>query len=338
MVFRTKYIIFSVIIGIALVAALSALLPFFAFAQETGLVPCGRQSDTGVNAICQACHIFVLVNNLLHFVWWRIVTPAAALMVLVGGFFMVLPSMKPAHYERGKKILTSTIVGIIIIFLGWLLIDTVMKYVLGFREEEFGPWNSILCPLQEIPMIALGPPLGGGQPSGGQPPNGGAPPVTPLSCSNCYLTRGDALAALPSGTSVNNGECPTRTAANCTNLAGLRRTTVDALATIINSCSAKLGSCPTTVTGGAELDGHQQSSYSHPTGYKVDLANNANLDFFLTGLIGENVSLTGGVVPKNQILGPIPAPNGSNLFIQQETSPAHWDILVCPAGARGCGR
>lgn len=78
-------------------------------------------------------------------------------MLAVGGFMMLMPGLSgekgAGSYSKGKKIITNTLLGIIIVFLAWLGIDTLMKAVHGFQYNEgggFGPWNAIQC--QSLPL------------------------------------------------------------------------------------------------------------------------------------------------------------------------------------------
>lgn len=72
---------------------------------------------------------------------------------------MVIPGIggekSAAMYTKGKKVLTNAVIGIIIVFFAWLVIDTIMKVLIdpgtigsGKPAEllkGLGPWNEIKC-------------------------------------------------------------------------------------------------------------------------------------------------------------------------------------------------
>src|SRR3989338_6689918 len=110
-----------------------------------------------VTNVCTICDIFKLIQNILNFAWIYITFPLAALMLVIGGFMMLVPGLSgekgSGAYSKGKKIITHALLGIVIVFLAWLGIDTLMKAVHGFQYNEgggFGPWNAIQC--QSLPL------------------------------------------------------------------------------------------------------------------------------------------------------------------------------------------
>lgn len=155
------------------------LLPYFALALEDpgggsagsqGLIPCGtekypqgatqmiggRTVDVSgqVKNPCQTCHLFVLGQNILNFVWNFIAIPIATLALIYAGFLMVIPIGSTDRLTKGRKVLTNTLIGIAIVFFAWLGIDTIIK-VLAEPDrllsgqpaniQGLGPWNKIEC-------------------------------------------------------------------------------------------------------------------------------------------------------------------------------------------------
>lgn len=140
--------------GIVILSLL--LFPAFSFAQQ-GIVPCGGKYQDP----CTPCHIFLLVQNLLNFVWKWIAIPLATLMLVYGGFLMIVPGIggekSATALTKGKKVITNALVGILIVFFAWLVIDTIIKMLVdpttigSGRTAELlkglGPWNEIKCTL-----------------------------------------------------------------------------------------------------------------------------------------------------------------------------------------------
>ena len=82
-------------------------------------------------------------------------------MLVYGGFLMIIPGIggekSAAALTKGKKVITNALVGIVIVFFAWLLIDTIIKLLadptnIGSGKtaeilKVLGPWNEIKCAL-----------------------------------------------------------------------------------------------------------------------------------------------------------------------------------------------
>ncbi len=102
-----------------------------------GLVPCGKEVFVGgqwkdgkcVGGIpqvipCQFCHLFVMFDGIVDFVLVYIVFPVATLLLVIGGGLLLLSAGDPAKITQGRKIMTSVVIGLAIIFASWLFINT----------------------------------------------------------------------------------------------------------------------------------------------------------------------------------------------------------------------
>ncbi|MDP3990750.1 MAG: hypothetical protein Q8P63_00355 [Candidatus Nealsonbacteria bacterium] len=112
--------------------------------QAAGLVPCGGQGE----ASCQFCHFFVLLNNIIELVVFRLVPIFAALMLVIGGIMFFLGGAKASMLLQAKGILTSVAVGLIIIFSAWVVVNTLLTksgIVDPVRGRAIWEWNKIEC-------------------------------------------------------------------------------------------------------------------------------------------------------------------------------------------------
>ncbi len=140
--------ILCLIFNFTLAAALF-FLPAAVFAQG-GLVPCG---GPGQNP-CSICDFGILIINITNFLIYKIAIPLAGLMIVVGGLMIMIGSTSESRVTTGKKILTNAIIGMVIVFISWLLVDSAIKVLTGsFAQQSFfgtfGPWNRIpqgVCP------------------------------------------------------------------------------------------------------------------------------------------------------------------------------------------------
>ncbi len=132
------------------------LSPLFSLhAHAAGLVPCQniitKSSDGSVTVSdsCNVCQVFRLSQNILNFIYDVISIPLGAIMLLWGGILILTGGMRgdPGAAQRGKKILTNTLIGLGIAFFAWIAIDTIIKTLAGGGNlfNAVGPWNKIEC-------------------------------------------------------------------------------------------------------------------------------------------------------------------------------------------------
>ncbi len=146
----------TILLSLLLIFILSIALPFAVYAAEsTGLVTCGLMSS---KTLCNICDLVILFQILVNKANSYFALPLAALMLGYGGFLMVLSGFQGGNaglYTKGKKVLTNTLIGIIIIFCSWLAIDTLLKTVGAYQHNttgNFGPWNVIECVSPDIKL------------------------------------------------------------------------------------------------------------------------------------------------------------------------------------------
>ena len=174
---RATYKIREISAGVFLAVTLFFLIvPFLTHAADP-LVPCENTLETDkttgestVTNPCSVCSIFTLSQRILNFIYWDISAPIAALMLMWAGFLLVGGAVNgnTGSYEKGKKIMKNTFIGIAIVFCAWLAIDTIIKLASNKIDTSgpaqlpqadtgisLGPWNVLKC---KEPAPAVFPP------------------------------------------------------------------------------------------------------------------------------------------------------------------------------------
>lgn len=114
---------------------------------------CNKTDGTG----CGPCDLIKLGNAILD--WLKIVGPIIATILMVyAGTRMVISGGNQAEKEAAKKIITNTLIGLVILLAAWLLVDEVME-ALG----QSG-WDDIACvenlkpaqPVKSINSVLIG--------------------------------------------------------------------------------------------------------------------------------------------------------------------------------------
>ncbi len=128
---------------------ISFLVLFLAFlvpdiTQAEGLVPCGGERQPE----CTICYFFVLFNNIIKFVMFKLVPPIAALMLVVGGIMFFFAGASPGMLNRAKSIIISVAIGLGIIFGAWVIVNTVLvqsEIVDPGKGKALLEWWKITC-------------------------------------------------------------------------------------------------------------------------------------------------------------------------------------------------
>ena len=103
-------------------------------ASAAGVVPCDGPG-------CRACDVVILGQNLL--MWFiGIMASIIALMFAWGGMQMVMSAGNPGAVTQGREKMTNAVIGLVIILGAWLIVDTVLKVVMG---GNIGVWNEVEC-------------------------------------------------------------------------------------------------------------------------------------------------------------------------------------------------
>lgn len=217
--------------------------------------------------------VLQVVQNVIRFAI-SIGIVLATLALVYAGFVWMTSGANPGRREQGRTMLINVFVGLFVMLSAWLIVDFVMKSLYS-EETGFGPWNSILagtgadqCLIAKNPKaitqgtvgIVFGEPGGSAGGDGTGVRNPGA------------MTDSQAREALSAGGVAIHNWNATRSLANT------RIDTIQQAVEVKKACNCSV--LVTATTGGS----HATGQYSHASGYKIDLDDNANLDRFLRSL------------------------------------------------------
>src|SRR3989344_4200528 len=167
-------------LAFSIIAIAFLLAPAGANAQ---IIPCGN-IEAG-QPICNLCHAFELLHNIIEFLLIpgslnsgvAFVLLLATFLIVWGGIKIFLSAGDPTKLQSGKQILTSTLIGLLIIYGSWVAINLVLGFVGVASWSGLGKWMEIKCdvearffsppPIVGIPEPVDPPPL---------PPGPEAPP------------------------------------------------------------------------------------------------------------------------------------------------------------------
>lgn len=120
-----------------------------AYPAAAQIVPAECRFDGGNNPAqtCTICHLSVLISNLIDFLITRIAFPLGTLLIVVGGLAIMLSGPSESWLSWGKNILKTAVLGLVIVLVAWVLVDTTIKMLTGgvdhFEVSQLGPWHQI---------------------------------------------------------------------------------------------------------------------------------------------------------------------------------------------------
>src|SRR3989344_577138 len=233
-------------------------LAFPTFAAD-GLVTCGL----GNGQYCTPCDLWTLASNIVDFLVKPpsgLAFPVLVLALLIGGVVWATSAGDPNRIELGKKIITSSIIGVFIAFGGWLIVDTIIKTLA--EGKITAAWNTINKCEESITS----------------PPSPITPPIkTPT--PGTFQTEAEARAYFQNtDIEINKSQCTATKTTDCTDLKGLPISTAERLKALATSG----GFC---ISGGTEGEGviHQTHGVGKPI---VDITPSCSGDFNIAELTG----------------------------------------------------
>ena len=124
--------------------------------RAAGLVPCGGSGEDP----CTLCHLFVLRNNIIKFVMFKLVPGLAVLMLIVGGIMFFFAGAKPETLKQARGVITSVVIGLLLVFCAWIIVNTIFVKAGIVKTPSLSNWWKISCEIQlpgGIPVAPDGP-------------------------------------------------------------------------------------------------------------------------------------------------------------------------------------
>lgn len=119
------------------------LTPVAAFAQKALKEPIVPTACQGAKAAwdCSVCDLAQLAQNLLNAGVYMLVI-LAAVMFAWAGFEALTSAGNSAKYTKAKRVFSNVTVGLVILLVSWVCVDTLMKSFVK-EDNRFGPWNQV---------------------------------------------------------------------------------------------------------------------------------------------------------------------------------------------------
>jgi len=120
--------------------------PVAAAPWNESIVTCSGAQDAVVNGVqqraCTICDIAKVAQRILNLGIFVAVFLSAILFAWAG-ILLLTYAANPAGKDKAKTLFGNVLIGLLIILAAWLVIDTLMKVLVGTPDRQFGPWNQI---------------------------------------------------------------------------------------------------------------------------------------------------------------------------------------------------
>jgi hypothetical protein len=106
---------------------------------DAGIVQCGIENNAGViENPCGFCDIFKLINNIVIFFLvpspavnggFAVVPLIATLLILAGGFYILIAAGRPNMQSQGKSIITAVVIGLLMVYSAWVIVNSILTFL-----------------------------------------------------------------------------------------------------------------------------------------------------------------------------------------------------------------
>ena len=103
-----------------------------------GLVQCGNPGQPA----CNICSLLALIQILINYAI-DLAFAFAGLFIAWGAFVIMTAGGSEEKVKKGKEVMTTAIVGLVIMLSAWLILGTVLQVLTGSATKL--PWTSITC-------------------------------------------------------------------------------------------------------------------------------------------------------------------------------------------------
>lgn len=99
-----------------------------------GLVPCGGAGENP----CDLCSLITLTNTVINFLVIKMIMPVGVVAMITSGIMILFAGGDPGKITQGRNILKYAVIGMIIAFAAWLIVDFILGKLL---DGDYKVWN-----------------------------------------------------------------------------------------------------------------------------------------------------------------------------------------------------
>lgn len=111
---------------------LCGVLPLFAFADTSGLIPCGNTEAGGqVKDQCTYEDFIKLIQTVIDFLIFKLAAPISAIMFAYAGFLYLTNGGNESKIKQAHDIFLTVFWGFVIALGAWLIVKLILDTLIG---------------------------------------------------------------------------------------------------------------------------------------------------------------------------------------------------------------
>lgn len=110
------------------------------------LVPCGNIA--GGDVPCDKCQLWHLLKHLIDFIMVAAAPIMATIFFVIAGVYLMLGGANPGMLSTGKRMFKDTFIGLLIVMMAWLMVNTLIRSLVDPLTYGSGPgmdWYEFYC-------------------------------------------------------------------------------------------------------------------------------------------------------------------------------------------------
>jgi len=116
---------------------------------------CAAGSDSGGPVKpCDLCDALVVIRNIINYLT-EIGLAIAALLIAYGAIRLMLAGGSEEYISKAKKTMVLAVTSLAFILGAWLIVNTVLHFLVPEKDNRYFPWQSITCTTAAIPPEQL---------------------------------------------------------------------------------------------------------------------------------------------------------------------------------------
>ncbi|MCX6720372.1 MAG: hypothetical protein NTW11_01030 [Candidatus Staskawiczbacteria bacterium] len=139
----------KIFLSVTLFCLLSII--FVPFLATAAFVQCGNgtpiydaSGSCTSNCPCGICDFFKMLSTIYSFIVWDIAMPLAIIAIVIGGIMMMISAGNPDLMGKGKTMLKTAIIGLVLVLGSWIIINLVLTAI-GYKDISTWSSFSINC-------------------------------------------------------------------------------------------------------------------------------------------------------------------------------------------------
>jgi len=103
---------------------------------------------------CDLCDALVVIRNIINYLT-EIGLAIAALLIAYGAIRLMLAGGSEEYISKAKKTMVLAVTSLAFILGAWLIVNTVLHFLVPEKDNRYFPWQSITCTTAAIPPEQL---------------------------------------------------------------------------------------------------------------------------------------------------------------------------------------